>query len=188
MKKLLAAAAIVLATVSAQAVTISPTYTVDALANSVVGGAGLSTITLAAGQSFSVLASVTDLWSSGPLPRWSNANGLTSTLLATGSDESGQATGTVIGQSFSTYTYDGFSAAYGQLVGQVGSQYFALGTNSSGTAASAGTLKLFYWDSNNGDNLNSIAVQVTAVPEPETFAMLLAGLGLIGTMVRRRSK
>ncbi len=27
---------------------------------------------------------------------------------------------------------------------------------------------------------------VTAVPEPETWAMLLAGLGLIGTMVRRR--
>ena len=30
-------------------------------------------------------------------------------------------------------------------------------------------------------------VSVTAVPEPETYAMLLAGLGLVGTMVRRRS-
>ena len=29
-------------------------------------------------------------------------------------------------------------------------------------------------------------VTVSAVPEPETYAMLLAGLGLIGTMVRRR--
>lgn len=29
-------------------------------------------------------------------------------------------------------------------------------------------------------------VQVAVVPEPETYAMLLAGLGLIGTMVRRR--
>lgn len=28
---------------------------------------------------------------------------------------------------------------------------------------------------------------VTAVPEPETYAMMLAGLGLIGTVVRRRS-
>jgi hypothetical protein len=28
---------------------------------------------------------------------------------------------------------------------------------------------------------------VSAVPEPETYAMLLAGLGLIGAMVRRRS-
>ena len=29
---------------------------------------------------------------------------------------------------------------------------------------------------------------VTAVPEPETYAMLLAGLGLMGTIVRRRNK
>lgn len=29
-------------------------------------------------------------------------------------------------------------------------------------------------------------VAVTAVPEPETYAMMLAGLGLVGTMVRRR--
>jgi hypothetical protein len=29
---------------------------------------------------------------------------------------------------------------------------------------------------------------VTAVPEPETFAMLLAGLGLMGTIARRRNK
>jgi hypothetical protein len=27
---------------------------------------------------------------------------------------------------------------------------------------------------------------VSAVPEPETFAMMLAGIGLIGTIVRRR--
>jgi len=29
-------------------------------------------------------------------------------------------------------------------------------------------------------------VAVTAVPEPETYAMMLAGLGLIGTIARRR--
>jgi hypothetical protein len=28
--------------------------------------------------------------------------------------------------------------------------------------------------------------QVTAVPEVETYAMLLAGLGLMGTIIRRR--
>lgn len=32
----------------------------------------------------------------------------------------------------------------------------------------------------------TFGVSVTAVPEPGTYAMLLAGLGLIGTMVRRR--
>lgn len=30
-------------------------------------------------------------------------------------------------------------------------------------------------------------ISVTAVPEPETYAMLLAGLGLLGTFARRRS-
>jgi hypothetical protein len=35
-----------------------------------------------------------------------------------------------------------------------------------------------------GGSLDNVVV--TAVPEPETYAMLLAGLGLIGTIVRRR--
>jgi Protein of unknown function (DUF642)/PEP-CTERM motif len=39
-----------------------------------------------------------------------------------------------------------------------------------------------------GDNIGAVLdnVTVTAVPEPETFAMLLAGLGLMGAVVRRR--
>jgi hypothetical protein len=32
------------------------------------------------------------------------------------------------------------------------------------------------------------AISVTAVPEPETYAMLLAGLGLMGAIARRRSR
>jgi hypothetical protein len=32
----------------------------------------------------------------------------------------------------------------------------------------------------------SFAVSVTAVPEPENYAMLLAGLGVVGVTVRRR--
>ena len=31
-------------------------------------------------------------------------------------------------------------------------------------------------------------ISVTSVPEPETYAMLLAGLGLMGTIARRRNK
>ena len=33
-----------------------------------------------------------------------------------------------------------------------------------------------------------VAAPVSAVPEPETFAMLLAGLGLMGAIARRRNK
>lgn len=39
---------------------------------------------------------------------------------------------------------------------------------------------------NAGPALDNIAV--TAVPEPETFAMLLTGLGLMGAIARRRNK
>jgi hypothetical protein len=32
------------------------------------------------------------------------------------------------------------------------------------------------------------AMAVTSVPEPETYAMLMAGLGLVGFMARRRKQ
>ena len=41
-----------------------------------------------------------------------------------------------------------------------------------------------YLDGNNALNIAA----VTAVPEPESFAMLLAGLGLMGAIARRRNK
>lgn len=44
------------------------------------------------------------------------------------------------------------------------------------------------FDHAGGDNMGLILdnVSVTAVPEPETYALMLAGLGLMGFMVRRR--
>jgi hypothetical protein len=33
-----------------------------------------------------------------------------------------------------------------------------------------------------------VKITVTAVPEPETYGMMLLGLGLVGTIARRRSK
>jgi hypothetical protein len=36
--------------------------------------------------------------------------------------------------------------------------------------------------------LYSGSIEVSAIPEPETYAMLLAGLGLMGAVVRRRSQ
>ena len=81
---------------------------VDALANSSTGGVGRSTgIVLNPGDSFSILAAPTDLWNAGPLPRWSNANGLLGDLFATGTDDSFQATGVKIGQAFSSLTQYG---------------------------------------------------------------------------------
>ncbi len=39
-----------------------------------------------------------------------------------------------------------------------------------------------------GDNAQGFAPSVTPVPEPETLSMLFVGLGLIGTIIRRRNK
>ena len=71
-------------------------------------------------------------------------------------------------------------------MGQWGSgDYFTVGTAYTGTAVD-NTLNLFYFDSNTGGNRGSILATVTAVPEPETYAMLLAGLDLVGFIARRR--
>jgi len=170
-------------------------FTVDAKSNSTTGGSGVSTLTFSAGQQFTVSVNLSDLWNAGELPRWSNANGLNQSLtFGSGTDEEVKAwrpaiaNGTVIGDSWSNdYTQGGLTADYGTLVGQFDSgNFFKIGTNYSGTVANAGTLKLFYFDSNSGDNYGSIVATVTAVPEPETYAMMLAGLGLMGAIARRR--
>jgi hypothetical protein len=164
-------------------------FTVGAFANSSSGGGtGLNTgIALTAGQAFTVTAGVNDLWSAGAIPRWSNANGLVANLFATGSDESGQPAGTLIGQNFGFLSQGGLSAPFGTLVGQLGSTFFALGTNFSGVAPTGGTLRLFYWDSNRVDNSGTIVanVNVSAVPEPSTALLLLAGLGIITFAARQ---
>lgn len=156
--------------------------------NSTGGGTGVATIGLLAGQGFSVDVDAGDLWSAGALPRFSNADGLTGPLFATGSDESGQAAGTLIGQNFGLLSQSGLSAAFGTLVGRIGGgDYFAIGTSYTGVAATAGTLSLSYWDSNRADNFGSVTANVTAVPEPETYALMLAGLGALGFIARRRA-
>jgi hypothetical protein len=167
------------------AVSQAALYSVFAKDNSSTGGVGLATITLSTGQLFNVAVDPKDLWNAGPLPRWSNADGLTGNLYATGSDESGQSAGTLIGQSFGLYTQKNFSAPYGSLVGQIGSgNYFLIGTNYSAVASAGGTLYLYYWDSNNNDNTEKIVANVNVVPIPA--AAWLLGTGLLGLVVIRR--
>lgn len=161
---------------------------VYAKANSTTGGTGGSTgVSLTAGEYFTVSADINDLWNAGSLPRWSNADGLTSDLYATGSDESAQAAGTLIGKDYGFYTQHGLSLAYGSLVGSIGSDFFLIGTNFAGNAIGAGELLLWYWDSNSGDNTQDIKVTIsTAVPEPSIIALFC--LGLIGIGLTKRHK
>jgi hypothetical protein len=163
------------------------TVVVDAKADSwnSGAGAGLDTgISLGAGEAFAISVAADDLWSAGALPRWSNADGLVAPLLATGSDESGAAAGTLIGQAYGLL--DGF--AYGELVGQVGDgAAFAVGTHFDGVADAAGVLRLFYWDTFTADNSGSVAASISVVPEPASIALMLAGLVTLGGLARQRA-
>ena len=83
-------------------------YEVKALENSTSGGVGLA-VSVFAGQSFSVSADINDLWNAGPLPRWSNADGLNAVLLSAGlpdfnGDDLAVTAGNKIGDSFPFWT------------------------------------------------------------------------------------
>jgi len=120
---------------------------VDARADSYRSGTGTGIVaaTLAAGETFTISVAADDLWSAGGTALWSNANGLTANLFATGSDDSGAAAGTLIGKNSGFYNTADGSFRYGELVGRIGNgQYFAIGTSYSGEAAAAGDLRLFY--------------------------------------------
>jgi PEP-CTERM motif len=184
------AAALALTSVISAAPSKAVPFIVDAMANSSSGGVGLPTLSLTAGEQFSVSVAVTDLWNAGALPRWSNADGLTHNLFAVAGDDSGQPAGTLIGQNFGLYTQGNLTAPFGTLVGEIGSSntFFVVGTSFNGTASSAGILNLFYWDSNNGDNTQFVTadVNVSAVPEPSTWAMMILGFMGVGFMAYRR--
>ncbi|MCV2369792.1 FxDxF family PEP-CTERM protein [Roseateles oligotrophus] len=79
------------------------------------------------------------------------------------------------GSSFSLFDFKGFSGSFGT----------AQDSYSHITVAGFERSKL---DFSHLATDGTLRVAVTAVPEPQTYAMLLAGLGLVGFVARRRSK
>lgn len=177
----------VLAAMLSLSASAATSYFVDARTNASSGGVGLSTLFFNVGDSFQVLTDPTDLWSAGPLPRWSNAAGLRGPdRFATGSDDSGLPAGTLIGTSFAPHMDHGISAAFGSLVGEIGGVFFLVGTQFSGVAPATGILNLYFWDNSNiQDNVGTMFA-VVAIPEPESYALMVAGLCFCALAAKRR--
>ena len=79
---------------------------------------------------------------------------------------------------------------FSALVGRVGSgDYFKIGNSFNGTATTSGDLFLAFVDSDSANNTGSVmaTVMTPAIPEPETYAMLIAGLGALAFTARRRA-
>jgi hypothetical protein len=159
--------AVALGSVSAHA----STFTVDATAPI---GAWLDTgIDLQAGATYeSIVLDPSTQWSAGsdsPYSRSSTADGIDP-----------------IASGYGQFSDGGLTANYGALVGEVGGTYFLLGTGPTTFSGLSGELYIGYWDSYYGDNSGTQTVSIAAVPEPATWAMMLAGFGLIGFALRRR--
>ncbi len=171
-------------------------YEVRARQNSTTGGFGVNVSSFFnVGDLITVTVNPNDLWSSGDRPRWSNADGQVD-LFADGrrfdvadgpSRDRIPRRGRIGTDAFGQWTQGGLTANWGSLVGSWGdsTEFFFIGTNSSFNAEDT-VLNLWYFDSNRFDNRGSIMANVTAVPEPETYALLLAGLGIVGYSARRR--
>ena len=101
-----------------------------------------------------------------------------------------------------SYGWPGWSAAYAIAFDQTHVTWYGDGTpvgdpltafsHAAGASFSIATARDVYFgigDSYYGDNSGGVSlhlVNVNPVPEPETYAMMLAGLGLLGFIARRK--
>jgi len=117
------------------------------------------------------------LWSAGsnsPYPRTSTADGINPIYYGVWTQPSGLGAG---------YTFN-----YGALVGEIGSQFFLIGTGPTILNGLSGELQVGYWDSYYPDNSGSQTLSVTATPLPAALPLFAGGLGIMGFIGGRRRK
>ncbi len=90
--------------------------------------------------------------------------------------------------------YFGGSNGNSMIGGDIANPYVSYSFDLSSLLSAGGTYTLRFASVTNDNQLQlgidnvSLSVAVAPVPEPETYAMLLAGLGLMGFMARRRNQ
>lgn len=115
-------------------------------------------------------------------------------------DAVGTSISAVYGPGFANFSFEGDAGSFainggakspGTSIGLIGTDLTVTTGAAAGTYAfvlgyndSAGTAKLGDWD----DFVVGVNVAVVAVPEPETYALMLAGLGAMGFVARRRQR
>jgi hypothetical protein len=145
--------------------------TVDAMGNSIGGGAALNTgVVVQSGQWLNITADASQTWNfgSGDPTYTTDADGKAGWIMEALNPDSSL-----------------FQAAIGALVGQIDNgNFFTVGTSFHGQVTDSGTLQLWYWDSDSWNNIGAVEANIS-VPEPGSLA--LVGLGLAALARRRRS-
>lgn len=162
------------ATPSAQ---LTFTFVTDAAADSTAAtSTGSGGVSVTAGDTFSVSTDASQLWY-GTTPDDSAYASFTSNADGTG---------------YNWAVLNGVNGAYrpniGTLVGEIDGIYETIGTGTTFTAWATGNLYFAYSDVDTNNSGSITSYVTTAVPEPTNVALLLAGLGMMGLVARRRSQ
>jgi PEP-CTERM motif len=117
------------------------------------------------------------LWSAGvntPFPRDSTANGINPIP----PPPNGYGALTMLGYTFN----------FGALVGEDATHFFLIGTGPTILSGLTGEIHVGYWDDDYPDNSGTQTLSITAVPEPSTWALMLAGFVGLGLAAFGRSR
>ena len=82
----------------------------------------------------------------------------------------------------------GYTFNYGALVGEDLGKYFLIGTGPTLLNGLSGEVYAGYWDSYYGDNSGTQTLSIITVPEPSTWAMMLAGFAGLGLVALGRGR